>query len=741
MGTQRDPEREAPPPPRARTLPKVTARTDYTRVRLEHLYEISKRFLSFESAERTFDDVLAIAAQTLPLTSAVLIEELAGTSRMIVWPSESRDAAELESAKTNAQTIYGHLRGATPDAIDARMIEEAGATILPPVPANVTLSGKRSIVIPLVTPPGRPIFGALQLTAGGTLDEGDVMFVNAVANQLAVALDRRHAWERDVARREDAEASEARIFEELHFTRAITLSLDEGVVAVDLDQHVTFANAAAARILDRSEDAMHQSVLSEHVELQAADGRPMTLPIAQVLRSGEPARGEGNLARRDGTRLPLSYRVGVMRRRGAIAGAVAVLEDVTARKRAEEDQRCLLAASKILGSGLEDAATMVKFARLLVPRLGDWCFVDVLDDAEIACVARTCADTGRETLLPDTGPPIELADHPAAGVVGGGRPLLVTDAVQSWAARTRMAPRHRELLAELGARCLLIVPMTIGTRAVGALTFVITEPGRRHEEADVQLAEELGRRAALAVENARLYARSRHQTRVREQILGVVSHDLRNPLASIGLSIGVLAEIGVAQDEQRTHGQALGVLQRSLNRAERLIDDLLDFANIDAGRLSLELMELDPAVLLREARDVLEPLAREKHVVLVIDAEPSLPQVRADRDRVLQVLSNLGGNAIKVSSGGAAVELRAASRGDEIVFSVTDTGPGISETDQRHLFERYWRSSTAMYKGTGLGLAIAQGIVEGHGGRIWVESTLGAGSTFFFTLPVHADRE
>jgi signal transduction histidine kinase len=280
--------------------------------------------------------------------------------------------------------------------------------------------------------------------------------------------------------------------------------------------------------------------------------------------------------------------------------------------------------------------------------------------------------------------------------------------------------------------------MRIGERKAGALTFLCIEPARRHEQSDIALAEELGRRAAFAVENARLYARALHQTRMREQILGVVSHDLRNPLGTMKLSIGVLADLAVPPQEESARDQTIGMLERAVDRAQRLIEDLLDFANIDAGRLSLELRRLDPILLLHEARDVLEPLARAKQVLLEIDAHPPLRHVLGDRDRILQVLSNLATNAINVSASGAIVRLRATPSGDAIRFSVTDMGPGISETDQRHLFERRWRSSAIAYKGTGLGLAIAQGIVEAHGGKIWAESTLGVGSTFCFTLPVHA---
>jgi signal transduction histidine kinase len=168
----------------------------------------------------------------------------------------------------------------------------------------------------------------------------------------------------------------------------------------------------------------------------------------------------------------------------------------------------------------------------------------------------------------------------------------------------------------------------------------------------------------------------------------------------------------------------------------RLIGDLLDAAAITSGQLSVRAVPVSPGDLVREAVEAFRGAAREHRLELGVEAPPELPPVRADHDRVLQVLANLLSNAVKLTPPRGRVAVAARPVGREVVFSVSDDGPGISDEEQRTIFAPYTRGAAAGYRGTGLGLAIARGIVEAHGGRIWVESRVGVGSTFSFTLPV-----
>jgi signal transduction histidine kinase len=174
-------------------------------------------------------------------------------------------------------------------------------------------------------------------------------------------------------------------------------------------------------------------------------------------------------------------------------------------------------------------------------------------------------------------------------------------------------------------------------------------------------------------------------------------------------------------------------IQRAADHMSRLIRDLADIGQMDAGRFIIERTPQDPAVIAREVVDTLQSTAAQRGCRLLAEIVGTVPSIEADDDRVVQVLSNLVSNAVKV--GASEVNVRLEARPDEVLFAVSDTGPGIREEELPHMFDRYWRAKTANYKGTGLGLPISKQIVDAHGGHIWIDSEPGVGSTFFFTLP------
>jgi signal transduction histidine kinase len=274
--------------------------------------------------------------------------------------------------------------------------------------------------------------------------------------------------------------------------------------------------------------------------------------------------------------------------------------------------------------------------------------------------------------------------------------------------------------------------------------------GRHHAEAALRRAETLSAAAErervvaedlrqkserLALENGQLYQKAQLAIRMREQVLTIVSHDLKNPLATILLTADVLSRRNVPEERRRGLPLAVGRLRRAADRMLRLIDDLLDFASIETGRLAINCEPQDPGPIVEETLTSFESTAQDQRLHLTGEIQSGLPQILCDRDRILQVLSNLIGNAINVSRAGGNITLLVEADGAEVRFTVRDDGPGISENDLEHLFERYWRSDDVVYKGTGLGLAIARGIVAAHGGRIWAESELGRGATFRFSVP------
>jgi signal transduction histidine kinase len=223
-------------------------------------------------------------------------------------------------------------------------------------------------------------------------------------------------------------------------------------------------------------------------------------------------------------------------------------------------------------------------------------------------------------------------------------------------------------------------------------------------------------------------------------MVAVVSHDLKNPLTTIQLAVSFLLEDLVPDDAaHQPEREQLNAIHRSAERMYRLIHDLLDVAAIEAGQLAVARSPLAVDVLVTDALELLRPLATAKRIALVTDLPPGLPAVAADRERVLQVFSNLGGNAIKFSPENGRVEIRAAGRDGMVEFAVRDTGPGIAPEDLPHIFDRFWQAKKTARAGVGLGLAIAKGIIEAHGGAVQVESEPGRGSRFTFTLPVATD--
>jgi signal transduction histidine kinase len=218
-------------------------------------------------------------------------------------------------------------------------------------------------------------------------------------------------------------------------------------------------------------------------------------------------------------------------------------------------------------------------------------------------------------------------------------------------------------------------------------------------------------------------------------MLAIVAHDLRNPLNTIFMSAQFLSEI-VPDSERPTEAKQISIVRRAAERMNQLIQDLLEVKRIESGRLTIEKRDIDPSAVIQEALDILKPIAAASSLSLESDIAPGTPRISVDPPRIQQVLSNLVGNAIKFTPAGGQIILRATPGENEAHFVVADTGPGIAPDQLPHIFGRFYQGKRTDRRGIGLGLAIAKGIVEAHGGRIWVESQLGAGSSFFFTVPV-----
>ncbi|MGH9350099.1 MAG: sensor histidine kinase, partial [Vicinamibacterales bacterium] len=294
-------------------------------------------------------------------------------------------------------------------------------------------------------------------------------------------------------------------------------------------------------------------------------------------------------------------------------------------------------------------------------------------------------------------------------------------------------PEHLEVMKQLEVESLLVVPLVAGDQALGAMMLVSSSPRRRFTGASVPFARELARRAATALANARLYREALAAIAARDEILTVVAHDLRSPLHVIEFAAERLRR-QVPGPRRRAADRSLDWIVNAAQRATSLVRDLLDRARLEWQASTLELSDVDPADLVREIALTAEPLGMLSAVRLQTDLPAQLPAVKGDRDRLLQALENLVGNAIKFTPADGAVTVGARAHEEGVCFFVTDTGPGIDPHDLERIFDRFWQARGGDARGAGLGLSICKRIVEAHGGRVWVESRVGEGTTVSFTV-------
>lgn len=432
---------------------------------------------------------------------------------------------------------------------------------------------------------------------------------------------------------------------------------------------------------------------------------------------------------------------------GAPLGIGAVVQEITERKRAEERQRFLAEASALLVSSLDYTQTLQHVAQLVVPRLADWCVIDLLEDDTLKRIAVVHRDPARVALaeeLRQRFPVDRNAPYGVAAVIRTGRSELLPVIPDEVLARA--AAHHQELLdllRGLGLRSSMVVPLVVGGRIFGAITFVSAESQRTFDAADLRLAEDLARRAAVAVDNARLYHAAQQAILARDEFLSIASHELRTPLTSLQLQSQSLLRLlqrstsDIAPDKLISK---LQLIERQTHRLTQLTDNLLDVSRIRLGRFDLRVEPVDLAQLARDLVARFEEQLREAGCVVHIVAEE--PVVLAtDRSRVEQIATNLLANAIKYGAG-KPIEIVVERADGYARLHVRDQGIGIAPDHLERIFVRFERAvSSQNYGGLGLGLYIARQLVEALGGAIRVQSEVGVGSIFTVTLPLAQQRD
>ena len=561
-------------------------------------------------------------------------------------------------------------------------------------------------------------------------------------------------------RREQARETDAGIGHDM-YAKIVEGVRDHAIFALDTQGHVQMWN--------------HGAELLTGYESNEVIGQPYTLfgardgeaDVARVLQSAHDTgsfRQERWWRRRDGTLVWVEELISPLNG----SGYMVITHDLTERvelderrhsinkddegdreralrrelQAAERRASFLAEASSILvATSLDFDSTVKALARLAVSRLADWCVIHAMGDK---------GDLRRAEVAhrnPELEPALEKAVDISLGAVWrktvrsvmqtGQAQILDGIELRSWFDRS-----EDELLAQVGRASAIVTPLLGRGVVLGTVTFVTTDSERGYEEDDLALAEELGRRAAIALDNARLYREAQEANRAKADFLAVISHELRTPLNAI-MGYSDLLDAGInggLSDRQHRH---LDRIRASARHLLQLIEEILSYARMEAGGEEVHLDDADAREIAREAAAVIEPMAQEKNLELVVSADGPPLMLQTDAGKVRQVLVNLLSNAVKFTESGR-VEMRVSLQEDQVVFDVVDTGVGIPKRDLGRIFDPFWqaeRPNTRRVGGTGLGLSVSRRYVRLLGGTLQLSSEVGRGTQARVTLPPRGSRK
>ncbi len=573
-----------------------------------------------------------------------------------------------------------------------------------------------------------------------------------ISSRKAAEAEAAEAIERERLARMDAEAAKS-------FWTTTLRSIGDAVIATDTAGRVTFMNPTAEAITAWSpQEALGRPLTEIFTIVNEETRRPVENPVEKVLQLGVVV-GLANhtvFVRRDGTDVPIDDSAApIVDGNGALLGVVLVFRDVTEEKRAVARRDYLARAGEALAATLDYREALATVAQLAVPRLADWCAVDVIElgETEVTRLAVAHVDPAKVAWaheLAQRYPPDHDASTGVPNVIRTGRSELYPEIPPELLEAAAVDDEQRRIIDMLQLRSAMIVPLRGRERIFGAISFVYAESGRNYSEDDLQFAEELARRAALVIERRKLederarLLEAEHEARgqaelanrVKDEFLATVSHELRNPLQAILGWARLLQQRDIPDDIRGP----LVTIERNARAQARLIEDILDVSRIISGKLRLELGQASIAQAVADAVEAARPAAEAKDITLDSRVAPDA-EAYADQIRLQQIISNLVSNAVKFTPGGGRVAVEAERAGSTMRISVSDTGQGIEPALLTAVFDPFRQadaSSTRSQGGLGLGLAIVRQLVLAHDGRVSAESEgPGRGSTFIVEIPAH----
>ena len=459
--------------------------------------------------------------------------------------------------------------------------------------------------------------------------------------------------------------------------------------------------------------------------------------LAELQEKGTAGPWEKEYTRKDGSRVPVL--IGLARLGATGSQTIGFVLDLSERKRAEGALRLIAQASRVLASSPDFPDAVNRIAHLLVPTLGDWCVIHVLDEeGNVQRAAVAAADPAQASLARqwmEAPPPAPEAIQPLLQALRTGKTQLLKGVSDElWPAMINSEARVA-VMRQVGATSMLVVPFIVRGHLTGWASFLTTRPGRTYQPPDITLAEEVAHHVAQALDNARLYQEAREANAAKDQFLAVLSHELRNPLSPILTGVEVLRR-SIPLDP-RTE-RVLTLIERNAELQARLITDLLDFSRIRRGAIGIERSPVPLDAAVNAAVESTQGEAKAAGLAVKLEIQPGV-WVLGDLDRLQQIVVNLLTNAIKFTPPGGEVRVR-VERGEHVGrVIVEDTGVGIDAALMPRLFEMFQQGEIEgqRARGLGIGLALVKHLTELHGGRVWAESEgVGKGSRFTVELPL-----
>jgi PAS domain S-box-containing protein len=432
-----------------------------------------------------------------------------------------------------------------------------------------------------------------------------------------------------------------------------------------------------------------------------------------------------------------------------VEGVLIYVVDITERVRLEHAQQFLSEASAVLASSLDYQTTLEKIAQLTVPELADWCTIHIVaEDGAIDQIAVAHIDPAKLEWAHQIREKYPVDPNAARGVaftLRTGQPDFVPEIPDELLIHAAHDPEHLEILRQVGFSSFMSVPLRTQARIIGAISFISAESGRRYTAADLQFAEELARRASLAIDNAQLYQAAQQDrvkaetaNRLKDEFLAVLSHELRSPLNPI---LGWTSMLRSKRLDATKTEQALETIERNARLQAQLIEDLLDVSRILQGKMTLNVTPVNLATVIEAALETVRLAAEAKHIRIQPILNPMAGSVLGDANRLQQVIWNLLSNAVKFTPSGGQVTIQLKQVGKYAQIQIKDTGKGISPDFLPHVFDYFRQENgtiTRQFGGLGLGLAIVRQLTELHGGAVWAESPgQNLGATFTVQLPLN----